>query len=99
MCYDLHVIYVKLEHVYIMCYMHIHPISIGICTRRKFGTCSTHNNRTCTTYKTHEMAILIVHIVICSWNLMINKYYMPHICDDPNIFGLCETILNLDIHL
>ncbi len=53
---------------------------------------STHNNRTCTTYKTHEMAIMIVHIVICNWNLMINKYYMPHIGDDPNIFELCETI-------
>jgi hypothetical protein len=30
---------------------------------------------------------------------MINKFYMPHIGDDPNVFGLCETLLNLDIHL
>jgi hypothetical protein len=71
----------------------VYPLGVN------FVHVSTHNNRTHATYKMHEMAILIIHIVIWSGNLMINKFYMPHIGDDPNVFGLCETLLNLDIHL
>jgi hypothetical protein len=77
MSMHLHVIYVKLEHVYIMCHMHVHPSSICMCTMCKYGTCVN----TFSTYRTYEMAILIIHIVIYYWNLMINEYYVPHISD------------------
>lgn len=59
---------------------------------------STHKDNTCSTYKTYEMAIMIVHIIICykqfddQWILCATHRWL-----NPNIFGLYETILNLDV--
>jgi hypothetical protein len=59
---------------------------------------STHKDNTCSIYKTYEMAILIVQIIICyrqfddQWILHATYRWL-----NPNIFGVYETILNLDV--
>jgi hypothetical protein len=53
----------------------------------------THKDNTCSTYKTYEMAILIVHIIIC-YRQFDDKWILhaTHRWSNPNIFGLYEAI-------
>ncbi len=59
---------------------------------------STHRNNTCSIYKTYEMAILIVHIII--YHKQFDDQWILHAIhrwSNPNILRLYETILNLDL--